>query len=218
MVKKLNTHSDRFKYSRHDALVQVLTEAAEAAIARKGYGRVTMRDIATEAGCVPGTLYLYFKSKRDVVDAILVKHSAIWRSLIMECTGSARDPVEKLREITQKSVDYFNGNRGFFKAAFAAAPVKPDKISADLPAPVRKDWQTLRKAILEVIRQAQAQKKIRRDFPAESIWKFMHGLFNGYFDGLNAGETLPDPREQMRMLWGFMSGGIGVREKRHARD
>ena len=218
MVKKLNTHSERFKVHRYGAVVQVLTEAAEAAIARKGYSRVTMRDIAAEAGCVPGTLYLYFKNKREVVDAILVRHSDILHSLIMEPLKSPLDPIEKLRQVTRKLVEYFNRNRNFFKVAFAAIPAKSPDRMADLPARAQKNHRELQKMTLRAIRQGQAQRKIRRDFQAESILRFMHGLITGFLDGLNASETLPDPDEQVRMLWGFLTGGIGAGERRHARQ
>jgi AcrR family transcriptional regulator len=41
--------------------------AAGRAFACKGYHRTTVKDIAAEAGLAPGTLYLYFPGKRDIL-------------------------------------------------------------------------------------------------------------------------------------------------------
>jgi AcrR family transcriptional regulator len=47
-----------------------ILEAAAAVFGEKGYNRATMKEIAARAGIVPGTIYLYFKNKRDLLLAI----------------------------------------------------------------------------------------------------------------------------------------------------
>lgn len=47
-----------------------ILEAAAAEFGAKGYQRATMRDIASRLGIAPGTIYLYFKNKRDLLLAI----------------------------------------------------------------------------------------------------------------------------------------------------
>ena len=42
---------------------------------RQGFDRVTMRDIAAQAGCATGTIYLYFKTKQQVLNVITERHS-----------------------------------------------------------------------------------------------------------------------------------------------
>ncbi len=48
-----------------------IISAATAVFARLGFHEARMEDIAKEAGLSKGTLYLYFKSKDDVIAAIL---------------------------------------------------------------------------------------------------------------------------------------------------
>ena len=48
-----------------------ILQAAEAIFIQKGFGNARMEDIAKETGLSKGTLYLYFKSKDDVIIAIL---------------------------------------------------------------------------------------------------------------------------------------------------
>lgn len=55
-----------------------ILEAAAAVFAEKGYQRATMKEIAACAGVAPGTIYLYFAGKRDLLFAIadrLVRHA-----------------------------------------------------------------------------------------------------------------------------------------------
>jgi len=217
LVMKMNGRSQTFKSRRHDANARALIEAAEVAIARKGYDRVTMRDIAAEAGCVPGTLYLYFGNKREVVRALMVRHSGLLLPLLTEAVASTSDPLEKLRLITRQCVDYFNRNRSVFRAIFAGNPGKPDELMAGLPARMRRNWEAFHQSELEAIRHGQAIGKIRRDFPPESIWRFMHGVFVGFLDELDAYEALPGEEEQMQMLWGLLTSGIGGAENQHAK-
>jgi AcrR family transcriptional regulator len=47
-----------------------IIEAATAVFAEKGYQRATVKEIAARAGLAPGTIYLYFASKRDVLLAL----------------------------------------------------------------------------------------------------------------------------------------------------
>lgn len=53
--------------SRKERTVTALLDAAERALARFGYAKLTMELIADEAGLARRTAYLYFRSKEDVV-------------------------------------------------------------------------------------------------------------------------------------------------------
>ena len=203
--------SDSFKQRRRDATAEILLTAAVSVIARKGYQNVTMRDIAAQAGCTPGTLYLYFKDKRGLVIAIMERHSSVALQSLTSAMAAASDPLEKLRLLTEAAVEYFAQNQSLFKVLYSWKPVPPPHLMPDLPGTIRDEWEKLWRAELEVIRQAQAAGEIRQDFPAESIHRFMHGLIIGFFEGLSAQETLPPKEEAMRTLWGFLTGGIGAR-------
>ena len=47
-----------------------ILEAAAAVFGDKGFQRATMKEIAAKAGVAPGTIYLYFENKRDLLIAI----------------------------------------------------------------------------------------------------------------------------------------------------
>ena len=52
---------------------QAILDAAAAVIIRLGYDKATMGDIAEETGASRGTVYLYFKGKEELFDALLTR-------------------------------------------------------------------------------------------------------------------------------------------------
>ena len=54
-----------------DERQEQILRAAAAVIIRQGYDKTTMNDIADEAGVSRGTVYLYFKGKEELFEALL---------------------------------------------------------------------------------------------------------------------------------------------------
>ncbi len=66
----------------NDERQQQILDAAAAVIIRLGYDKTTMSDIADEAGVSRGTVYLYFKGKEELFEALLyrewMEYSLTW--------------------------------------------------------------------------------------------------------------------------------------------
>ena len=66
----------------HDEREQQILDAAAAIIVRLGYDKTTMSDIAEEAGASRRTVYLYFKGKEELFEALLyreyMRYSQTW--------------------------------------------------------------------------------------------------------------------------------------------
>jgi TetR/AcrR family fatty acid metabolism transcriptional regulator len=90
---------------------QAILRAAISVFARCGYFNSKVADIAREAGVADGTVYLYFKSKEDIL------HSIFDRS-VEDALGAARkrvkrlsDPREKLRQIAHMHLERLGADR-----------------------------------------------------------------------------------------------------------
>jgi len=88
-----------------------ILRAATSVFAHNGYFNSKVADIAREAGVADGTVYLYFKSKEDIL------HSIFDRS-VEEALGAARkqiesvsDPKEKLRQIARLHLERLGADR-----------------------------------------------------------------------------------------------------------
>ena len=60
----------RLTEAHFEARRQQILEATFRCLAEQGYARMTMREIAAEAGVSVGTLYLYFENKDEMVRAL----------------------------------------------------------------------------------------------------------------------------------------------------
>jgi AcrR family transcriptional regulator len=84
-----------------------ILNAAEEVFTRKGFSDARMDDIAEETGLSKGTLYLYFKSKEDLVTAILDR---IFRGVFEQLEArrsSEASAIEAVGRFTEEAIrDY----------------------------------------------------------------------------------------------------------------
>jgi AcrR family transcriptional regulator len=91
--------------SRDEVRVAILG-AADRLLARRGYKKMTVGELAREAGIGKGTVYLHFASKEEValshVDAIVER----LKGRLRETARSKAAPAEKLRRMLVERVTY----------------------------------------------------------------------------------------------------------------
>ncbi|UCD56344.1 MAG: TetR/AcrR family transcriptional regulator, partial [Candidatus Hydrogenedentota bacterium] len=87
-----------------------LVDTAERLFLEKGYDRTTVNDIVNEINVAKGTFYHYFKSKTEILGAVVEKNIAVleeeFRSII------SRDDMgspEKLNEMINTSFRWYKG-------------------------------------------------------------------------------------------------------------
>src|SRR6266540_3931993 len=88
-----------------------ILEAAVKVFARKGYFAARVSEIARKAGVADGTIYLYFRSKEDILvklfDEVMAEHVHQMREALR---GLANTP-ERLRAIALRHLRVLGGNR-----------------------------------------------------------------------------------------------------------
>jgi TetR/AcrR family fatty acid metabolism transcriptional regulator len=78
---------------------QQIIEAAVRVFARKGYYNSRVSDIAREAGIAAGTIYLYFKTKDDILVTLFRDKMAQFVSALGKAIAEEPDAVAKLRRL-----------------------------------------------------------------------------------------------------------------------
>ncbi len=95
-----------------DGLKEKLIEASMRLFLRKGYAGTTVNEIATSAGVSKGGLYWYFKSKEEVVEAILDRyHDEFIEEVIKKVNGCSGDFVTRFRAFYKFSTEFSRENR-----------------------------------------------------------------------------------------------------------
>jgi len=88
-----------------------ILRAATRVFARNGYFNSKVADIARAAGVADGTVYLYFKSKEEILHSIFDQNMAEALAADRKLIDKLRDPREKLRRIAALHLERLGADR-----------------------------------------------------------------------------------------------------------
>ena len=78
---------------------QQIIDAAVRVFARKGYYNSRVSDIAKEAGIAAGTIYLYFRTKDDILVTLFREKMTEFVATVRKAIADEHDAVAKLRRL-----------------------------------------------------------------------------------------------------------------------
>jgi TetR/AcrR family fatty acid metabolism transcriptional regulator len=84
---------------RDSAKPQQIIDAAIRVFARTGYYNSRVSDIAREAGIASGTIYLYFRTKDEILVTLFREKMAQWVALVRREIGTERGAEAKIRKL-----------------------------------------------------------------------------------------------------------------------
>jgi AcrR family transcriptional regulator len=103
-----------------------ILDAAERQLSETGADRVTVETIATEAGITRAALYFYFRSKNDVLAALVERTAAVVVADIEDADQSApADPREALRQGMIRTQESWAKHGAVMRAAVELSPGVP---------------------------------------------------------------------------------------------
>jgi TetR/AcrR family fatty acid metabolism transcriptional regulator len=88
-----------------------ILRAATRVFARNGYFNSKVADIARAAGVADGTVYLYFKSKEEILHSIFDQNMTEAIAADRKLVDKLRDPREKLRRIATLHLERLGADR-----------------------------------------------------------------------------------------------------------
>ena len=130
--------------------------AARQVFARRGFDEASVDDIARAAGLAKGTLYLYYRSKRDLYWAALRDGLLALGEELERRVAAAQGIDAKIRAFVETKVRYFEEHRDFVRIYYAefgnavAHPCVPPQGFHDL---YRQQMKVLTVALRAAVRQ-----------------------------------------------------------------
>src|SRR3982751_6890575 len=88
-----------------------ILRAAIKVFARNGYFNSKVSDIASEAGIADGTVYLYFKSKEEILHSVFDRAMEEFISEGRKEIAEIREPDKRLRRIAQLHLEKLGADR-----------------------------------------------------------------------------------------------------------
>jgi TetR/AcrR family fatty acid metabolism transcriptional regulator len=144
---------------RNDKYQRIL-ESAVKVFAENGYHESTISQIAREAGVADGTIYLYFKSKDD----ILVH-------FFQEAVESSGDTIDKLRNLIRRHLEEFQRDRNM-AVLYQAETHRAHRLAEEQIREMAKMYHDM---VSEIIEEGQQEGAIRKDLYVGLVKRVING-------------------------------------------
>ncbi len=158
----------------------LILDTARRLFHRKGYGGVTLDEIALEIEFSKGTIYNHFASKEEIFAQILLGHLNLLAGYLKEAASTSATREEGVRRALEAYLRFYDQHREYGQLLFFADTVNTRE---RIPAGLRKDLDRKRIACLYEL-QRILRKKGRTGDPltpnaATRLGLLLWGMING---------------------------------------
>jgi len=157
-----------------EGLREEILDAARTLFVKDGYESVSIRKIADKIEYAPGTIYLYFRDKSEILDRICEETFA---KLIVRMQAIEHDtaaPLDKLRRGLRTYIQFGLDNPNHYILTFIQAKVNHQADSVFQTAGL-KAFSCLRQGVQECV-DAGVLVSHDADELAQTLWAGIHGL------------------------------------------
>ena len=186
-----------------------ILEAATAVFAQRGFFGAQVADVARSAGIATGTVYLYFRSKDEILTSIFDRTMKEAIDEGRAALADVKDPVERLRRIARMHLTRMGGDRNL-AVVFQVELRQTTKFMEQFSATGLRDYLS---AIQQTIEDGQAKGVFRKSVSARTAAK----VFFGALDEMATNWVLSRRRyalaEQADEIVDILVGGFGTPRK-----
>jgi TetR/AcrR family transcriptional regulator, fatty acid metabolism regulator protein len=153
---------------------EAILRAATTVFAHNGYFNSKVADIARAAGVADGTVYLYFKSKEDILHSIFDRSVEEGLDAARKQIESVADPKEKLRQIAMLHLERLGADRDL-AVVFQVELRGSTKFMQEFSAAGFAEYLTLIRATFE---EGQRAGVFRAELNAKVVAKILFGALD----------------------------------------
>ncbi|MES0489009.1 MAG: TetR/AcrR family transcriptional regulator [Leptospirales bacterium] len=164
-------------YKKSEQTKAIVMETALELFRAEGFAETTMRQIAKKAGIALGTIYIYFKSKEELV---LEYYQKVQQELLLQTSVDTQKKPYRL-EVGLKDFFYLQfkmleKDKKFLSALASAAATPDNPVS-----PFGKESKHIRKLHMEMLKKivdnskTKIHPKVQKELP-ELLWFLQMGL------------------------------------------
>ena len=153
---------------------EAILRAATRVFAENGYFNSKVADVARVAGVADGTVYLYFKSKEEILHSIFERNTSEAINEGREELSKITDPREKLRRIARHHLERLGADRDL-AVVFQVELRGSTKFMEEFSAAGLAEYLKL---LREVIEEGQRAAVFRGDLNAKLAAKILFGALD----------------------------------------
>jgi AcrR family transcriptional regulator len=185
-----------------------LLAAARTVFAEKGFDGATIEDVAAAAGVAKGTVYIYYRSKRELYGAVFREGMLALHRATTERVQAAPNLQAKIRAFVTTKLAYFDEHRDFFRLyfeAFGSARAVGPGLQAEFDALYREQVRLLEAAIRSGAKRGEC-RKLRPDAAAFAIFDLTRGLLRQRTLGWSSAGLEADVAFAFEFIWKGIAG------------
>ena len=184
-----------------------IAEAALGIVRSQGIKALNVAAVAQKLDIVPSALYRHFKSKSEIVTAVLELIGMRLNAHFQQVANQELDPLEKLRLLLTQHIELIGGNNAIPRIIFS------EEVIGGLPDKREQLFGIIEKVldnVAAIIRDGQRQGAIRSDLAAKNIAVSFMGMIQpaAIIWSLSGGEF--DLVRQSQAAWKLFSDSIQV--------
>jgi AcrR family transcriptional regulator len=187
---------------RRELKREVLLEAALERIASEGLDSFTMEGVAEQAGVAKGTIYLYFDSKRALVEQAIAHSLEPLVLRVERIMESDAGPTEKLHRMAVANLEFFDDQRQLFRT-HVQGPYFPQTQTGRLR---ERGYRTVLGHITRVVKEAIDAGHFRAVDPALAATLWLEALTAFILHRLRVDELPPIATQVETLLDVFLHG------------
>jgi TetR/AcrR family acrAB operon transcriptional repressor len=157
-----------------------ILEAARRIFARLSYAATNVEEIAKEAGTAKGTVYLYFKSKEEILAAVLASDLECLVDKTIAGMSTPKTFAERLTVFLNLRSDYLQHNQDFLRICFdefGSRCSRSKLISEVIDKPFKRGFDFMRRCLEQAIAQGEL-----RAIPVEPAALAIFDLARGFLE------------------------------------
>ena len=199
-------YSSRKERERRERINYVLN-VAERLFADKGFMNVTMRQIAEKAEFALGTIYSFFRGKKQIYHDLIEKKSEMFVSFLEKEIDSESHPRQQVEKFIEAKMTYLLKNLSFLKLYLAEVNASHLLSEEGLNTRIKNKYDELLRRLSEVMGRGISEGIFIKGKP-EVLAKALDGLTNAMvFTWLN-GKRPSSPSEEIRIVKNMFFHGI----------
>jgi TetR/AcrR family fatty acid metabolism transcriptional regulator len=156
-----------------DKYHQIL-EAAVRVFARQGFHQSTVAQVAKAAGVADGTIYLYFKSKDDILFQFYEYKARQVFERFRQAVDEATHAVGKLRNLVRTHLSEFQNDVNM-AIVYQAETHQHRRATQEIIKEMSKMYRDI---IIEIVELGQKEGNLRPDLAIGLVMRFINGAVN----------------------------------------
>lgn len=198
--------------AQREDLRERIVEAARDLVSEKGLEGLSMRALALRIGHSPGTIYLHFQDKDELLRSVMAEGFRRMGEMTraeMEKLGASASHMERFAATGRGYARFALEHTGYFRAMFKMPRVAHLEACPELPADaLPEDYEESKEHGVMLLRKAAEAGQVEVGDPDRAMavaWGLIHGLTSLYLSG-----HLRDQAETHEEFMGLIESAIGA--------